>query len=152
MMGKHYYIHLKAEERILLMQLIHSGKSAARVQTRARILLLSDRSEGNQRSLGEVAESALCSIGTVRNVKRNYSSGGLEAALYEQPHPGATPTFTGEIEAQVTLLACSTPPVGHASWSLRLLADQLVELEYVPAISHVTVGKLLKKTSYSRGV
>jgi Homeodomain-like domain len=150
-MGKHQHIQLDEEERILLMQLIRSGESPARVQARARILLLGDRSQGHQRSLAEVAESVLCSVGTVRNIKRNYLAGGVEAALYEQPRPGATPTFTGEVEAQLTMLACSTPPAGYARWALRLLADHMVELGYVDAISHVTVGKILKKTNCSLG-
>lgn len=80
-MGKHSYIHLNEEERILLMQLIHSGESPARVQLRARVLLLSDRSQAHNRTLAKIAESALCSIGTVRNIKRNYFAGGVEAAL-----------------------------------------------------------------------
>jgi transposase len=150
-MGKHKYINLKEEERILLMQLLHRGKSSARVQTRARVLVFSDRSQGEKRTLAEIAESALCSIGTVRNVKRNYLAGGVEAALYEKPHPGGTPVFTGEIEAQVTMLACSKPPAGQAKWTLRLLADQLIELHYVETISHVTVGKILKKTNCNLG-
>lgn len=151
MMGKHSYIHLDAEERILLMHLIHGGESPARVQMRARVLLLSDRSQAHNRTLANIAESALCSIGTVRNSKRNDFAGGIEAALYETPRPGLTPTFTGEIEAQVTMLACSDPPAGHARWTLRLLADQLFELAYVEAIGHVTVGKMLKKTNSSLG-
>lgn len=150
-MGKHRYIHLDEEERILLRQLIRKGESPARVQTRARILLLSDRSQGDKRSLAEVAESVMCSVGTVRNIKRNYFAGGVEAALYEKPRPGATPVFTGDVEAQLTMLACSEPPEGHARWSLRLLADRMVELEYVEEISHVTVGKILKKTHCNRG-
>jgi hypothetical protein len=150
-MGKHRHINLDKEERILLNQLIRKGESGARVQTRARLLLLSDRSQGRKRTLAEVADSALCSVGTVRNVKRNYFAGGVEAALYEKPRPGAEPKFTGEVEAQLTMLACSEPPAGHASWSLRLLANRMVELEYVDDISHVTVGKILKKTNCSPG-
>lgn len=150
-MGKHRHIYLDEEERILLNQLIRKGESGARVQTRARILLLSDRSQGRKRTLAEVADSALCSVGTVRNVKRNYFAGGVEAALYEKPRPGAEPKFTGEVEAQLTVLACSEPPAGHASWSLRLLANRMVELDYVDDISHVTVGKILKKTNCSPG-
>lgn len=150
-MSKHQYINLDEEERILLQELIHRGESAARVQTRARILLLSDRSQGRTRTLAQVADSALCSVSTVRNVKRNYLSGGVEAALYEKPRPGAEPTFTGEVEAQLTMLACSAPPAGHAGWSLRLLAERMVELAYVESISHVTVGALLKKTNCNRG-
>ncbi len=150
-MGKHRYIHLDEEERILLKQLIHSGESAARVQTRARILLLSDRSQGRKRTLAEIADGAICSVGTVRNVKRTYLSGGVEAALYEKPRPGAEPIFTGEEEAKLTMLACSEPPPGQARWSLRLLAERMVELEYVDGISHVTVGKILKKTNCNLG-
>ena len=150
-MSKHRHIHLDEEERILLKQLIHRGESSARVQTRARILLLSDRSQGRKRTLAEVADSALCSVGTVRNIKRNYLAGGVEAALYEKPRPGAAPIFTGEVEAQLTMLACSEPPEGHARWTLRLLAERMVALDYVDAISHVTVGKILKKTHCSPG-
>lgn len=150
-MSKHRYIHLDEEERILLEGLIRGGDSPARVQTRARILLLSDRNQGRKRTLAEVADSVLCSIGTVRNVKINYFEGGVEAALYEKPRPGVAPTFTGEDEAKLTMLACSDPPAGHASWSLRLLANEMVELGYVESISHVTVGTMLKKTNCSLG-
>lgn len=127
------------------MQLTHSGESAARVQTRVRILLLLDRSQGNRCTLKRVAEGAICSEGTVRNVKRIHLTSGMEAALYEKPRPGVAPTFTGETEAKSTMLACSEPPEGYGRWNLRLLADKMVEIEYVEAISHVTVGKMLKK-------
>lgn len=150
-MSKHRYIFLDEEERMLLTQLIRDDQTTARVQTRARILLLSDRSQGQKRTLAQIAQSALCSAGTVRNIKRNYLTGGLEAALYEKPRPGAEPTFTGQTEAQLVMVACSDPPAGHASWSLRLLAERLIELEVVETISHVTVGKLLKKTNCSLG-
>lgn len=150
-MSKHQFIDLDEEEQLLLHDLIHRGESAARVQTRARILLLSDRRQGRRRTLAEIADSALCSMSTVRNVKRNYLSGGVEAALYEKPRPGAEPTFTGEVEAQLTMLACSEPPEGQAHWSLRLLAERLVAPEYVESISHVTVGTILKKMNCSLG-
>lgn len=150
-MGKHRHIQLDEEERIHLLHLTHKGESSARVQTRARILLLCNRSQGHKRTLAQVADGALCSIGTVRNVKKNYFVGGLEAALYEKPRPGAVPTFTGEIEAHLTMLACSEPPEGYGRWSLRLLADKMVELEYVESISHVTVGEMLKKTNCNLG-
>ncbi len=148
-MSKHRYIYLEEEEQILLTQQIRSNDTAARIQTRARVLLLSDRSEGQKRTLAQIAESAICSIGTVRNIKRNYLAGGLEAALYEKPRPGADPIFTGETEAQLVMLACSDPPVGHARWTLRLLAEQLVELEVVETISHVTVDTIVCPLFYS---
>lgn len=150
-MGKHRHIQLEEEERIQLLQLIHKGESSARVQTRARILLLCNRSQGHKRTMAQVADGALCSIGTVRNVKNNYFLGGLEAALYEKPRPGPVPTFTGETEAHLTMLACSDPPAGYGRWTLRLLADKMVELEYVDYISHVTVREMLKKTNCNLG-
>ena len=108
-------------------------------------MLLRDRSQGQKRTLVQIADSAMCSMGTVRNVKHNYFAGGVEAALYEKPRPGVKPTFTGETEAQLTMLACSDPPEGDGRWNLRLLADTMVALEYVDAIIHVAVGKILKK-------
>jgi hypothetical protein len=87
----------------------------------------------------------------VINVRRRFLSGGLQAALYDKGWPGAPPKFTGEVEAKLTMLACSDPPEGAARWTLRLLADKMVELGYVDSISHVTVGEMLKKTKSSRG-
>ncbi len=85
------------------------------------------------------------------NVRRRFLSGGLAMALYDKGWPGPHPKFTGEVEAQLTLLACSDPPEGAARWTLRLLANRMIELGYVDYISHVTVRKLLKKTSCSPG-
>ena len=150
-MGKHRHVILTEEERILLRKRVRGGESSARVQTRARVLLLCDRSEGQKRTLAQVSDGVLCSMGTLRNIKRNYFAGGVEAALYEKPRPGIEPTFTGKTEAQVTMLACSKPPAGYGRWTLRLLADKMVELEYVEAISHVTVGQILKKTNCNLG-
>jgi hypothetical protein len=150
-MGKHLQIHLSQAERKELEQVIRTGSAAARTQTRARILLLCDRSQGQQRTDAVVAEAVLCSISTVGNIRRRYASGGLHHALYDRGWPGAPPKFTGEDEAHLTMLACSTPPTGHARWTLRLLAGRMVELGYVESISHVTVGDLLKKTTSSPG-
>lgn len=150
-MSKHEYVYLDEEERILLTELIRNDETTSRVQTRARVLLLADRSQGQTRTLGTVADAAFCSISTVRNIKRNYLKGDLKAALYERFRPGAEPKFTGETEAQLVVLACSDPPEGHARWTLRLLADQLIEREVVDTISHVTVGTMLKKMNYNLG-
>lgn len=128
-----------------LEQLIRSGSTSARTNTRARILLLSDRSQGQKRTDQEVADAVLCSKGTVRNVRQRFLQGGLQAALYDKGWPGAPPKFTGEVETKLTMLACSDPPAGAARWTLRLLANKMVELGYVDSISHVTVRELLKK-------
>jgi hypothetical protein len=87
----------------------------------------------------------------VSNVKRRYFVDGLPDALYDKPRPGAKPKVDGEVEAHLIALACSDPPEGYTRWTLRLLADQLVALEVVESISHVTVGEVLKKTKSSRG-
>jgi transposase len=150
-MGKHRHIHLNANERHELEQLIKSGKQSARVGGHARVLLLLNRSQGRKRTLQEVADAALVSYGTVANVKKRYFAGGIESALYDKPRPGAQPKITGEVEAQLIALACSDPPTGHARWTLRLLADKLVELEILESISHVAVRDALKKTNLSLG-
>jgi transposase len=150
-MGKHRQIQLRQDERTQLEQLIRGGDGAARTNRRARVLLLSDRSQGQSRMDGEVATAALCSLNTVRNVRRRYLDEGLSAALEDRPRPGAAPKITGEIEAHLLMLACSTPPRGEARWTLRLLAEQLIELGDVDYVSHVTVREVLKKTGSSRG-
>ena len=144
-------ITLTKKERTELSQLIKSGKHSARVLGRARILLLLDRSQGEKRKLQEIADAMLASIGTVSNIKRRYLAGGLEQGLYDRPRPGAKPKINGEVEAHLIALVCSNPPEGRERWTLRLLADKLVELELVETISHVAVGDALKKTNSSLG-
>jgi transposase len=150
-MGKHTQVVLTAEQRTELEQLIRSGDAPARTHTRARILLLSDRSQGQKRTDQEVADAMLCSKSTVVNVRRRLLTDGLACALYDKGWPGAKPKLTGEIEANLTMLACSDPPPDHARWTLRLLANQMVELGYVDEVSHVTIREWLKKTISNRG-
>ena len=150
-MGKHTHIELTQEQRTQVEQLIRTGDLPARTNARARILLLSDRSQGEQRTDQEVAAATMCSQGTVVNVRRRFLTCGLSRALYDQERPGAEPKFTGEVEARLTMLACSDAPDGAGRWTLRLLADQMIELGYVDYISHVTVREMLKKTNFSLG-
>lgn len=144
-------VYLTPDDRSRLERMVRSGQQAARTLTRVRILLLCDRSQDKKRTDLSIAGALQCSRTTVRSVRCRYVEGGLALALYDKERPGATPTFTGETVAQVSMLACSEPPAGQARWSLRLLADQMVELGYVESISHVTVGELLKKTNSSPG-
>jgi transposase len=150
-MSKRLVIRLSEEERRELEGLIRTGNASARTQTRARILLLSDENHRGKRTDGDIASFLLCSKRTVGNVRRRYREGGPARALYDNPRPGQKPKLTGELEAQLTVLACSAPPEGHARWSLRLLANQLIELGYIEYVSHVTVGEWLKKTNLSLG-
>lgn len=150
-MTKRKHINLTEEERKELETLIKTGEQANRVNTRARVLLLLDRSQGKERKISEVMDTAMVSQGTVANVKKRYFEGGLERALYDLPRPGAKPIIDGSTEAHLIALACSDPPEGYARWTLRLLADRLVELEIVEAISYVTVSNTLKKMNLSLG-
>jgi transposase len=144
-------VQLSEKERSHLKGLLRRGAAPARVQTRARVLLFTDRSLGQHRTHEQVAEAVLTSVSTAKRTRWRFLQEGLEAALAEKPRPGRPPKITGEIEAQLTVLACSQPPEGHAHWTLRLLAGRLVELGYLESISHVAVGNRLKKTRSSPG-
>jgi len=146
-MSTKYHVHLSKENRQELESLIRSGKSSARTQTHARILLLTDESQKKKKKKGtkEIASALLCSLPIITNVCKQFVEGGLEHALFDQPRPGAIPKITGEIEAQLTLLACSAPPEGRSRWTLQLLADKLVELKLLNSISDVAVMQRLKK-------
>ena len=146
-----YHIHLSKENRQELETLIRSGESSARTQTRARILLLTDESQKKLKGTEEIASALMCSLPTITNIRKKFVEGGLENALYDKPRPGAIPKITGEIEAQLTLLACSAPPAGRSRWTLQLLADKLVELKLVDSISDVAVMHRLKKMNLSLG-
>jgi transposase len=139
-------VQLSATERRSLKTLLRSGKGAHRKLTRARILDLLDRHV----PAAEIARTLACAVGTVYNVKRRYLAEGLEAALSEKPRCGAPRRIDGTARAKITALACSAAPVGHARWTLRLLADKAIELGFVEHISHNAVKEILKKTNSGR--
>ena len=86
---------------------------------------------------------------TVRAIRFRYAKEGLEAAINEQSRPGAPKKFTGREKAKITAIACSKPPHGHSRWTIRLLADKVIELDIVDSISHMSVERILKKTNLS---
>ena len=140
-------IQLSGEQRAELEQLIHTGKAAARVQTRARMLLLS--SEG--RCTSEIVTALHTSPATVYSVRHHFRTEGMQRALYDKARSGRPPLISGEVEAKLTMLACSTPPQGRERWTLQLLADKMVELQYIDTISDQAVYYTLKKTNLSPG-
>jgi putative transposase len=147
-----YHVHLSKEDRQELETLIHSGESSARTQTRARILLLTDENQKKKkRTTEEISSILMCSLPTITAIRKKFVEGGVENALYDKARPGAVPKITGEIEAQLTMLACSAPPEGRSRWTLQLLADKLVELKLVDSISDVAVMHRLKKMNLSLG-
>lgn len=139
-------IQLPDDELRSLKTLLQRGTTAARTQTRARVLDLLHRGQHPD----AIAETLQISTATVYNVKGRYQRDGFAAALYDQPRTGRPVEITGAQRAKITALACSQAPAGHTRWTLRLLADKAVELELVEHISHNAVKEILKKTSSNR--
>lgn len=151
-MKKKYPVILSDTEREELKRLIAAGTAPARKLTHARILLKADQSPQGPGWVDEkIAEAVETSQPTVSRVRKQYFEEGLEEALNRRP-PNRVyhRKLDGEQEARLLALACSEPPEGQARWSLRLLADKLVELEVVDEVSYQTVRRTLKKTNSSR--
>jgi transposase len=150
---KVYRVKLTPEERAELVELLSKGKAAARTLTHARILLKADEGEAGPRLSDEaIAEALEVNRSTVERVRIRCVEEGFEAALRHRPSRQLHPRkLDGAQEAHLIALACSPAPKGRARWSLRLLADTVVELEIVGAISYETVRQTLKKTSSSHG-
>ncbi len=151
-MKKKYPVVLTETERDELKRLIVAGTAPARKLTHARVLLKADQCpEGPGWSDERIAEAVEVSQPTISRIRKQYVEEGLEAALNRRaPNREYHRKLDGEQEARLIALACSEPPKGQARWSLRLLADKLVELEVVHEVSYQTVGRILKKTSSSR--
>jgi transposase len=144
---KIHSVILKEEEREELRRYLRKGKSSARSLTRARILLLADEDRNDE----EISDALKVSKSTVSRIRKRYCEDGLDFALHEKARSGAPPKIDGRIEAQLTLLACSEPPEGRSKWTVRLLADRLVEMEVTESISHMSVQRVLKKMKLSLG-
>ncbi len=150
---KKYHVTLTDAERRMLHELLSAGKAPARTLTHARILLKADESGESPAWSDEAIRQALeVGLSTVARVRERFVEEGLEAALERhKPHREYSHLVDGECEAHLVALACSAPPAGHKRWTLRLLADKLVEREYIDSISYETVRQVLKKTNLSLG-
>jgi transposase len=146
---KRYIVTLTAEERRTLQTLIAAGKASARKLIHARILLKADCGpEGPGWNDEEIAEGLEVGHATVERVRKQFVEEGLEAALHRRkPRRDYRRKLDGDAEAHLIALACGEAPEGHARWTLRLLADRMVVLEYVDTVSHETVRRTLKKTN-----
>lgn len=144
-MQKVYLVQLSPEEASELTRLTMQGKEPVRKVKRAHILLQANAGKSDE----AIAERVAVSIATVGRVRRAYASGGVPAALTEKPRSGRPPGISGETRAKVTALACSTPPAGRSRWTLRLLAEKVVELGEDETISYPSVRTILKKTNLS---
>jgi transposase len=149
MRTKRYRVTLTPEERTDLQRLIGSGKAPARKLAHARVLLKADAPPGHHGAFDEdIAAAVEVSVATVERVRRRFVEEGLEAALVPKPSTAPHPTkLDGRGEAQLLATVASAPPDGQARWSLRLLAEHLVELSVVNSIARETVRRALKKVS-----
>lgn len=138
---KRPHLQLTANERTSLESLVSKGKESVRVLKRALALLALDQGQ----SLQSVAEHQQLSYATVSALRDKYKGSGLQC-LYDQSRSGRPPSIDGTQRAKITALACSKAPPGHERWTLRLLADKIVELEFCESISHTQVATILKKT------
>ena len=148
-----YAVCLTDAERARLRTLLGRGTAPARLLTHARIPLKADQGEGGPgwRDAAIAGSLEVCTA-TVARVRRQYVTDGLEAALHRRMPDRVYPrVLDGAAEARLIAVACSTPPEGRARWSRRLLADELVRLEVVEAVSHETVRQTLKQTTSSPG-
>lgn len=139
------HIQLSPTDREYLEALISKGELKAKTYRRALTLLELDRGQ----TYTAVSRTVKTSIATLSTLAENYRENGLQA-LSDRPRSGRPIQIDGEQRAKITALACSTPPEGHAEWSLRLLADKAIELEFCEQVSHTHVRTILKKTNSSR--
>jgi transposase len=152
MRKKTYAVALTATEREQLQDLIAAGTAPARKLAHARILLKADQGPGGPAWVDErIADALEVSQPTVSRVRKQYLEEGLQAALDRRaPSRVYVRKLDGAQEARLIALACGAPPAGQVHWTLRLLAERLVELEVVEAISYQTVRRVLKKTRSRR--
>jgi transposase len=152
-MVKKYIVDLTAEERAELERFATTGRHAADRITRARILLKADSNQpGGSWADADIAAALDVGLATVGRVRRRVVELGLADALKRQAGGGRKQRrLNGEQEAHLVALVCGEPPEGRTRWTVRLLAERMVELDYVESISHETVRQTLKKTNYTRG-
>ena len=154
MPAKRYSVILDRSQRDYLLDLIASGTESARKLTRARILLKADEGEfGPAYTDKEIKEAVEVSLPTIERTRKTFLLEGLTAALTSKKplKPPRPKKFDGEKEAHLIALACSEPPEGRTRWTLRLLADKMIELNHFSSVSHETIRRMLKKTNLDLG-
>lgn len=151
-MPPRYRVTLTEQERKDLEALTRCGKTGAKKFIHARALLLCDAGpDGPAWAVADVAEALGVTSRTIEHLKKRFVEEGIEAALERKAreNPPREVIFDGAFEARLIALACSETPEGYQRWTVRLLADKAVELEFAPSVSHMTVQRVLKKTNLS---
>lgn len=147
-----YKVELTKKERERLTILTSSGRLMVREMKRAMILLKADESQASPAWTDEAIAAAVdVHVMTVVNVRHRYVERGMEGALKRAPAGHRAAALDGVGEAHLIALTCSAPPSGYDHWTLQLLADEMVRLEYTETISYETVRQVLKKTNLSLG-
>lgn len=145
-MAKKYIVRLTRDEREMLSRLVSVGKGAARRLMHARVLLKAD-ADGPCWTDARIADALDVGVRTIESMRQRCVQEGLDAALNQKKGPPRRTKLDGGQEARLATLACSEAPDGRKRWTLRLLADKLVDLDVVESISHEAVRQALKKTS-----
>jgi len=140
-------ITLSAADKVQLEQFVNSGQALAREVKHAHVLL----KLGSGWSHAQIAQAFELSQRSIIRIKQPFQQEGLVAALKDKPRSGAPKKIDGDVCAVTVAIACSEAPTGHQRWTLRLIAQRLIELEVVEYISHVSVGDILKKTNLNPG-
>ena len=148
-----YKVTLTKEEHDQLQAVLSKGKHSSQLYRNACILINSDEGPyGNKLSNEQIAQVLQINNKTVERVKQRFVEEGFDACMDRKPYPSKGPKKAdGDFEAHLIALSCSKAPEGYARWSLRMLADKMIELEYTDSVSHETVRQVLKKTKSNRG-
>jgi transposase len=152
-MAHYYKVTLTMSEREQLKAIVGRGKHSSLQYRNACILLNCDEGEYGQKvSNDQIAQVLQINTKTVERLKQRFVENGFEACMDRKPYPAKQKIKTdGDFEAHLIAISCSKAPSGHARWSLRMLADKMVELNYAESISHETIRQVLKKTNLNRG-
>jgi transposase len=146
-MANFYKVELTQEEREELISIIRKGKHTSQIYRNAYVLLNTDEGEYSEKCTNaEISKILKIGMRTIDRIKKRFVEEGYDACLTRKPTTREYERkVDGDIEAKLVSIACSKPPKGFAKWSLRLIADKMVELEYIDSISHETVRTVLKK-------
>lgn len=149
----HYKVTLTKKEREELKTIVNKGKHTSQQYRNACILLNCDDGKYGQKiSNNQIAQVLQITSKTVERLKQRFIEEGFEACMDRKPYPAKPKIITdGDFEAHLIAISCSKSPEGYARWSLRMLADKMIELKYAESVSHETVRQVLKKTNLNRG-
>jgi len=152
-MANYYKVTLTKQERDQLKAIVSKGKHSSMKYRNACILLGCDEGEYGQKVSNEqIARVLQINTKTVERLKQRFVEDSFEACIHRKPYPAKQRIkIDGDFEAHLIAISCSEAPAGHARWSLRMLADKMVELKYAESISHESIRQVLKKTNLNRG-